>query len=153
MTYYRIGLFYNDDGPFDVWACNDERTVMSRLSEKLALAAAVAPRQAAKIEARADKLIASERGIETQTDEAFAPHEALLAEAESSLADLKHELATMSNLPPLETSKNLSADPPSEQPKDLPPDTDKKLMDAVKRAMEMPAPLKHGSNASFEPVH
>jgi hypothetical protein len=126
---------------------------MSRLSEKLALAAAVAPRQAAKIEARADKLIASEAGIETQTDEAFAPHEALLAEAKSSLADLKHELATMSNLPPLETSKDSSADLPSEPDKELPPDTDKKLMDAVKRAMELPSPLKHGSSAPSGPVH
>jgi hypothetical protein len=144
----RCGVTY-----YDVWSCSEERMGMSRLSEKLALAAAVAPRQAAKIEARADKLIASEAGMEALTDESFAPHEALLAEAESSLADLKHELATMSNMPPLETSKNSSVDSPPEPPKELPPDTDKKLMDAVKRAMELPAPLKFGSNAPSEPVH
>jgi hypothetical protein len=47
---------------------------MSRLSEKLAAAAAVAPRQAAKIEARADRIIAMEPEIERQTDDAFVPH-------------------------------------------------------------------------------
>ena len=83
---------------------NERHRNMSRLKDKLAAAAAVAPRQAAKIEARADAIIASESELETMTDDAFAPHEALLDEARKGVQDLKHELATMSNSPPLEPS-------------------------------------------------
>lgn len=82
---------------------------MSRLTEKLAAAAAVAPRQAAKIEARADKLIAAEVDLEHMTEQAFGPHEALLAEAQRGVEDLQHALATMSNLPPLPASAGSSA--------------------------------------------
>jgi hypothetical protein len=82
----------------------ERRTEMSRLTEKLAAAAAVAPRQAKKIEARADAIIASEAGLEEMTDDAFSVHEALLDEARKGVQDLKHELATMSNNPPLEPS-------------------------------------------------
>lgn len=80
---------------------------MSRLSEKLAAAAAVAPRQAAKIEARADRIIASEPALEAQTDDAFGPHEALLAEAQKGVDDLKHKLAGFSNGDPLDHSAAL----------------------------------------------
>jgi hypothetical protein len=83
---------------------NERRRNMSRLSEKLAAAAAVAPRQAAKIEARAEAIIASESELEAMTDDAFSVHEALLDEARKGVQDLKHELATMSNNPPLEHS-------------------------------------------------
>jgi hypothetical protein len=86
--------------------------IMGRLTDKLALAAAVAPRQAAKIEARADKIIAAEPEIEKLTDDSFLPHEALLDEAQKSLNDLKHELATMSNNPPLSPSDGSSKDTP-----------------------------------------
>jgi 6-phosphofructokinase len=78
--------------------------IMGRLSDKLALAAAIVPRQAAKIEARADAIIAAEADLEKQTDESFSPHETMLDEARAGLDDLKHQLATMSNLPPLSAS-------------------------------------------------
>jgi hypothetical protein len=77
---------------------------MSRLTEKLAAAASVVPRQHAKIEARADAIIAREAEIEHQTDAAFLPHELLLDEAENGLAALAHDLATTSNSPPLSGS-------------------------------------------------
>jgi hypothetical protein len=84
---------------------------MSRLSEKLAAAAAVAPRQHAKIEERADRVIAREPEIERQTDQAFILHERMLDDAENGLAALERELATMSNNPPLEHSAPSAASP------------------------------------------
>jgi hypothetical protein len=89
------------------------RDEMSRLTDKLAAAAAVAPRQAAKIEARADKLIAAEADLEQKTSEAFGPHEALLAEAQRGVEDLQHALATMSNMPPLSASDGSSTPLPA----------------------------------------
>lgn len=70
---------------------------MSRLTEKLALAASVAPRQAAKIEARADALIAREAGLEKRTDDVFLPHEQVLDTAEGGLDKLDASLKLMSN--------------------------------------------------------
>lgn len=87
--------------------------IMGRLTEKLALAAAVAPKHAAAIEARADAIIAHDAEMARMTDEAFAPHESLLDEAQKGLDDLKHQLATMSNLPPLSASDGSSANPTS----------------------------------------
>ena len=81
---------------------------MSRLTDKLAAAAAVVPRQTAIIEARADRIIAAEADLDARTHEAFEPHEALLAEAQRGVADLQHALATMSNLPPLPASEGSS---------------------------------------------
>lgn len=81
---------------------------MSRLSEKLKAAAAVAPRQAAKIEARADAIIAREAGIESKTDEAFRGHEMLLDEAGKGLDALERELGQITNAP-LEPSGDSSA--------------------------------------------
>ena len=78
---------------------------MTRLDEKLAAAAAVAPRQAAKIEARADALIAREVAIEKRTDEAFAPHESVLTIAEGGLDKLEDSLKLLSNETPLALSK------------------------------------------------
>lgn len=96
---------------------------MSRLGDKARAAAAVAPRQAARIEARADAIIALESGIERKTDEAFAPHEALLSEAETALGDVQHALAMVSNGAPLPVSGGSPA-----------------------------APLTNGSDASTEPA-
>lgn len=73
---------------------------MSRLSEKLAAAGAVALRQHGKIEERADRIIAREPEIERQADEAFLPHERMLDEAENGLAALEKELAVLTNHPP-----------------------------------------------------
>src|ERR1035437_6947913 len=64
---------------------NERKFKMSRLSEKLTKAAGVAGRQTVKIEARADSLIAREAVIESKTEQAFAPHEALLSDAEKGL--------------------------------------------------------------------
>jgi len=86
---------------------------MSRLTEKLKAAAEVAPRQAAKIEARADRIIAAEPGIEAQADQLFGPHEAILSEAETGMQELSKTLAKVTNGGPLELS---SASPPAPQP-------------------------------------
>jgi hypothetical protein len=82
--------------------------IMGRLTDKLALAAGVAPKHAAAIEARADRIIAADPEMERMTEEAFLPHESLLDEAQKGLDDLKHQLATMSNLPPLSASEGSS---------------------------------------------
>jgi len=77
---------------------------MERLFEKLSLAAAIAPRQATKIEARADRLIAREADIERMTDEGFSPHEIVLDQAEAALDALPRALATLTNSDPLARS-------------------------------------------------
>lgn len=82
---------------------------MGRLSEKLAMAAAVAPRQAARVEARADRIIAAEADLEREAEEVFAPHEAVLADAQAGIDELRRELTKMSNLGPLPPS---DASPP-----------------------------------------
>jgi hypothetical protein len=81
----------------------NERMRMSRLSEKLERARGVVGRQTAKIEARADAILAQEPLLEKQTDDAFAGHEAMLSEAQKGLDALKRELALVSN-DPLESS-------------------------------------------------
>lgn len=72
---------------------------VSRLSEKLQRAGSAAIRQSAKIEARADAIIALEAEIEEQTEQSFGPHEAILGEAQRGLDDLKRQLGQMSNDP------------------------------------------------------
>lgn len=72
---------------------------MDRLSEKLKAASAVVGRQTAKIEARADALIAREAAIEAKTDKAFSPHEAVLDDAAKGLDALERQLALLSNDP------------------------------------------------------
>src|SRR3981189_1465832 len=89
----------------------NERRNMSRLTEKLAAAAAGAPRQSAKIEARADRIIARESDIERRTDDVFVPHEQILYEAEMGLDGLDAALRLMSNSPPLEHSTPLPGGP------------------------------------------
>lgn len=81
---------------------------MSRLGEKLAKAAGVAGRQTSKIEARADAIIARETVIEQRTDQVFAPHEALLTEAEKGLDDVERQLALVTNSDPLASSKDIT---------------------------------------------
>jgi hypothetical protein len=91
---------------------NERMIKMSRLSEKLQLARGVVGRQTAKIEARADAIIAQESLLEAQTDEAFAGHEALLNEAQRGLDALKRELALMSNDPLQGSGSSQEAGPP-----------------------------------------
>jgi hypothetical protein len=76
-----------------------EMTMTTRLTEKLQRAAGVVGRQSAKIEARADALIAREEDIERRTDASFSPHEAILDAAESGLDGLDAKLKLMSNDP------------------------------------------------------
>jgi hypothetical protein len=78
---------------------NERKFKMSRLSEKLTKAAGVAGRQTVKIEARADSLIARETAIESKTEQAFAPHEELLTDAEKGLEAVERSLALLSNNP------------------------------------------------------
>lgn len=79
--------------------------MQSRLAEKLKLAGGVVARQHAKIEQRADNIIAEERIVEQMTEDAFAPHEAMLEDARAGLQDLKQQLAGLSN-DPLQTSQD-----------------------------------------------
>lgn len=72
---------------------------MDRLAEKLARAGGVVARQTAKIEARADSLIAREEAIEARTEEVFNPHESILASAEKGLDGLEDKLRLLSNAP------------------------------------------------------
>ena len=78
---------------------NERRSNMSRLSEKLKAASQVVGRQTARIEAKADAIIAREPELEKQTDNAFALHDALLNDAARGLDALERELATVSNDP------------------------------------------------------
>jgi chromosome segregation ATPase len=77
---------------------------MDRLTEKLQRAGQVVGRQTAKIEARADSLIAREDAIERRTDEVFTPHETILTTAEKGLQGLEDKLRLMSNDPLLDSA-------------------------------------------------
>jgi hypothetical protein len=94
---------------YRLWRHTKRNYEMSRLRDLVAQAAAVAPRQAAKIEERARRIIGSESELEARQDEAFGVHEAILGEAQASLDDLQHALAPLSNNPPLERSTPLPA--------------------------------------------
>jgi hypothetical protein len=84
----------------------DQMTAISRLKDKLALAAGVAKRAADAIEAEADALIAEEEAIKAKTVEAFSPHKSLLSEARTELDAVKDALNLMSNGgPPLDDAE------------------------------------------------
>ncbi len=70
---------------------------MSRLKEKLAAAAAVAPRLEAKFEARADAIIARESGLDQRGDHAFTLHEARLDDAGSAVDAVEAALSILTN--------------------------------------------------------
>lgn len=81
-------------------------TSISRLKEKLSKAAGVAHRAVAAIEAEADSLIAQEDTINKKTADSFAPHKAILAEANTELQAITDALNLMSNGgPPLEDAE------------------------------------------------
>ena len=92
---------------------------MSKLSDLVAQAAEVAPRQSAKIEARARAIIEGEPALVTLQNESFGLHEAILAEAESTMHDLKHSLATLTNNPPSDPLGDFSGKP-KEEPVEAP---------------------------------
>lgn len=75
--------------------------IVGRLDEKLRQASTAVGRLSAKIEARADAIIAREAVIEQRTQDAFAPHEAMLAETEKGLDGVEHQLALLTNEAPL----------------------------------------------------
>jgi hypothetical protein len=77
---------------------------MSRLKEKLAQAAAIAPKVTAKIEADADALIAREGELDQRRKLAFAPHNALLDSHNRDLNSLEDALQIISNSDPLDGS-------------------------------------------------
>ena len=70
---------------------------IDRLKEKLAKAAGVGGRVAAKIEAKADALIAREGQLDTKADQAFAGHEAIADAANSQLDEVEAALNQLSN--------------------------------------------------------
>jgi hypothetical protein len=76
---------------------------IERLKEKLAKAAGVGGRVAAKIEAKADALIAREGQLESKVDHAFAPHEAIADAANTQLDMIESAVDLLSNGgPPLD---------------------------------------------------
>lgn len=87
---------------------------MDRLTEKLNKAAGAASRSWGKIEAKADALIAREAALEQRTEQVFAPHEAILDDAEKGLDEVERKLGVMSNDP-----FGKSAEQPTSSP--LPP--------------------------------
>ena len=75
---------------------------IDRLKEKLAKASGVGGRVAAKIEAKADALIARESQLEAKADQAFAGHEAIADQASTELDNIEAALNQLSNRgPPL----------------------------------------------------
>ncbi len=78
---------------------NTKMTVnpIDRLKEKLAKAAGVGGRVAAKIEAKADALIEREGMLEAKTDQAFAPHEAIADQAATQLDEIEAAVNILSN--------------------------------------------------------
>lgn len=78
---------------------NERLARMSRLRDKLELASGVVARVSAKIEAKADEVIAREAVIDGRTEEAFAPHYAHLDDAMAGLDELERELGQMTNDP------------------------------------------------------
>jgi len=70
---------------------------IDRLKEKLAKAAGVGGRVAAKIESKADALIAREADLEAKADHAFAPHEAIADQASASLDEIEAAVNLLSN--------------------------------------------------------
>ncbi len=75
---------------------------MDRLKEKLALAAAVAPRVTAAIERDADALIARESEVTDRSKKAFEPHHAAIDQRMRELNSLEDALKIMENADPLE---------------------------------------------------
>ena len=94
-----------------------EMTPISRLRDKLGKAAGVAQRVAAGIEGEADALIAKEDAMKSKTNSAFAPHHAILAEANTELQAIEDALNLMSNggpaLDPLDVAAPTAPDSPS----------------------------------------
>lgn len=70
---------------------------IDRLKEKLAKAAGAGGRVAAKIEAKADALIARESAMEAKADSAFAPHEQVMDAAGEQLDAVENALNQLSN--------------------------------------------------------
>jgi hypothetical protein len=70
---------------------------MDRLTAKLAKAAGVGGRVAAKIEAKADALLEREGQLEAKTEQAFAPHEAMADPAHAHLDEVEAALNILSN--------------------------------------------------------
>ena len=77
---------------------------MSRLDEKLAAAAAIAPQLTAEIEKEADALIARKEQIETRIKTAFAPHHAVLDMRMKQLDQVEDKLQIIENADPLAVS-------------------------------------------------
>jgi len=72
---------------------------VSRVMDKLARAAKVVGSVTGKLETRADAMIAREAKIDAKTEDAFAPHEALLDMHEKGLQQVEDSLKLLSNAP------------------------------------------------------
>ena len=93
-------------------------SAIARLKKKLNRASGVAQRAIEAIEAEADALIAEEDVLKAQTEEAFSPHKAVIAEAKTEVQAIKDSLNLMSNGgPALDDAEPIeSADPVSKYP-------------------------------------
>jgi len=74
---------------------------MSRLDDKLAAAAAIAPQVTADMEKEADALIARKEQITDRMKKAFAPHHAVLDMRMRQLDQVEDKLQIMENADPL----------------------------------------------------
>jgi hypothetical protein len=72
-------------------------TPLDRLKGKFLQARGVAQRVATNMESEADSLIAQEDAMKAKTANAFAPHHAILADANSELKAIEEALNLMSN--------------------------------------------------------
>ena len=114
--------------------------VMSRLDDKLAIAAGIAPAVTADMEKEADALIARKGQIQERMKQAFAPHHAVLDMRMRQLDQVEDKLQIMENADPLADSGDTSEHK----------QVDKLLEDAVANAVT-PVPLNPGSTGAVEP--
>jgi hypothetical protein len=82
---------------------NERMRAMDRLTEKLLKAGGVVGRLTAKLEAKADAVIARETVLDQKTEHAFDAHHAMLDDAGKALEAFEAKLALVSN-DPLESS-------------------------------------------------
>lgn len=82
---------------------NERMGKMDRLTEKLNKAAGVVGRATARLEERADLLIAREEAIEHRSERIFGAHHAVLDQGDAGMDTLESKLALLSN-DPLESS-------------------------------------------------
>lgn len=72
-------------------------SAIDRIKNKALQAKGVVPRVLAKVEAHLDEVMAAEPALDSQTESAFAPHFAAIAETKTELVGIAEALNIMSN--------------------------------------------------------